>query len=88
MLAHRPCDTRGRSRFRLLRPLLAVGYEMKRTTIFLPANMLLNLQALALEKGESQATIIRAALAAYMTEQGYKPYVKPTIRVNHGRRKQ
>lgn len=56
---------------------------MKRTTIFLPTNMMLNLQALALQTGESQSTIIRTALAVYMTNQGYKPYVKPRVRISH-----
>jgi predicted DNA-binding protein len=60
---------------------------MKRTTIFLPTNMLLNLQVLALQTGESQSTIIRTALAAYMVAQGYKPYTKPKVRVVHGRSK-
>lgn len=57
--------------------------SLLRTTIFLPKTMALNLAAMALVKGESQATIIREALAAYMKRAGYDPYKKPIIKVAH-----
>jgi hypothetical protein len=42
-----------------------------------------NLAALALQTGDSRASIVRQALAAYMKTFKYKPYKKPTIKVTH-----
>lgn len=55
-----------------------------RTTIFLPNAMACNLAALALQTGDSQASIIRHALATYMKKAGYDPYKQPQIKVTHG----
>jgi hypothetical protein len=56
---------------------------LNRTTIFLPDVLNQNLGCIALEKGESKATIVRLALAQYMISQGYDPYKKPKITVSH-----
>ena len=56
---------------------------LNRTTIFLPDVLNQNLGCIALEKGESKATIVRLALAQYMLSQGYDPYKKPKITVSH-----
>ena len=57
--------------------------RLMRTTIFLPNAMARNLAALALQTGDSQAGIIRQALAAYMKKAGYDPYKQPRIKVSH-----
>lgn len=57
--------------------------KLVRTTIFLPAIMQFNLQVLALQTGESQATIIRLAIASYLKTQGYDPHKKPQIKVRY-----
>jgi hypothetical protein len=56
---------------------------LNRTTIFLPEVMTANLDCLALQIGESKATIVRHALANYMQTYGYDPYRKPKITVSH-----
>jgi hypothetical protein len=56
---------------------------LNRTTIFLPHVMTANLDCLALQIGESKATIVRQALAQYMQAHGYDPYTKPKITVSH-----
>lgn len=60
-----------------------VRNKLRRTTIFLPNAMAMNLAALALQTGETQASIIRQALAAYMKSAGYEPYKRPRVRVSH-----
>jgi len=59
------------------------GGALNRTTIFLPDVMDENLNCLALQTGESRATIVRLALAQYMVSKGYDPYKKPKITVSH-----
>ena len=57
--------------------------NLNRTTIFLPDVMTANLDCLALQIGESKATIVRQALAQFMQSYGYDPYAMPKVTVSH-----
>jgi hypothetical protein len=57
--------------------------SLNRTTIFLPNVMTANLDCLALQIGESKATIVRRALAQFMQTFGYDPYTMPKVTVSH-----
>jgi hypothetical protein len=45
--------------------------------------MTANLDCLALQIGESKATIVRQALAKFMQSYGYDPYAMPKVTVSH-----
>ena len=62
----------------------AVDNHLARTTVFLPATMLRNLDLLALKQGVAKGEIVRRVIADYLRKNGLDPERMPTnIKIEH-----
>jgi len=58
--------------------------RLERTTVFLPAAMLRNLDLLALKEGLPKGEIVRRVVAEHLREKGLQPDRMPVnIRIEH-----
>lgn len=75
--------TRRRTRAALAVPSNGTG-RLERTTIFLPAAMLRNLDLLALKEGVPKAEIVRQLVADHLRAKGLQPDRMPVnIKIEH-----